>query len=70
MKNTKLKNCIPEVQRHQSIFHDVKPAIVDRGVFKTLKRQSTRRVLKKGVLRNIAKFAGKHLCSSVFLIKL
>ena len=26
--------------------------------------------IKKGVLRNLAKFTGKHLCKSLFLIKL
>ena len=31
------------------------------------KKQSPRRLLSKGVLRNFAKFTGKHLCQSLFL---
>ena len=32
-------------------------------------KQSPRRVLWKGVLRNFAKFTGKHLCQSIFFNK-
>ena len=39
--------------------------------FMTRYRSSHRRCSsKKGVLKNFAKFAGKHLCQSLFLIKL
>ena len=38
---------------------------------KTVTRSSHRSCsVKKGVLRNFAKFTGKHLCQSLFLIKL
>ena len=31
-----------------------------------VQKQSPEGVLKKGVLRNLAKFTGKHLCQSLF----
>ena len=35
----------------------------------TTQKQSSRGVLKKDVLRNFAKFTGKHLCQSLFFNK-
>ena len=36
-------------------------------LFFDIQKQSPRGVLKKGVLRNFAKFTGKHLCQRLFL---
>ena len=42
------------------------------GILNKLINRSNRRrcSMKKGVLQNFAKFTGKHLCQSLFLLKL
>ena len=63
------------------VFNNMSPTILN-GIFASratpynlskllVSEAATRGVLwKKGVLRNFAKFTGKHLCRSLFLIKL
>ena len=70
-----LKTCIGQARRNQKIMESQQlinkcrpPWTAEWEIISTeiFQRQSTRGVLQKGVLRNFAKFRGKHLCQGLF----
>ena len=58
----------PEVTPYLETFHAVVVSLIICW-FTTLFRSSCPVFCKKGILRNFAKFSGKHLCQSLFLNK-
>ena len=63
----------PDAARSASVepIGETQPIVKSSRIFGKLSRSSHRRryFVRKGVLRNFAKFAGKHLCQSLFFIK-